>query len=269
MTTERNTKPSNNKLKLRSFGQLVASAEPLRGLAEATQAQIAAGASDDELQAFVLREGNRLGVCGPRALLPSLTRKVLRVPLRDALREIAEYLSERAGKKRVGDWVNSLLNAVGFDAWFCDYIINWARTGEPGPYFDAFIGKSFSMQITQGGDKTPVVVAVATPYCDPHEITHDFIEECVRVFPDATWDRMGINVEAARCVRLRIDGLTDYQIAEILLDENEPGWRIVYEDKSEWRARRKTEAKRVQKLRQRFWRDYGDSIVAFVSPDSD
>lgn len=126
----------------------------------------------------------------------------------------------------------------------------------------------FTLGVGRGSDQVPVVVAVATAFSDPREQAREFLEMCVDTFPDATWDRMGLNVEAARCVRLGRT-LTDYEIAELLLDEQERGWRKLYSDKKDFQTRRRTEAKRVQKLRERFWKDYGDSIFSFVSPDSD
>ena len=268
MTTPRKTQTANGTLKLESIGQLVASAEPFRDLAEAAKVRLAAGEPEEYVRGFVLREGKQLGLCGPRSLLPSLSRKVLRIPLSKLLRELAAHLAKLAGKRTAGQTVNGFLDKIGFDAWFCDYIIGWARSGEPGPFFASTEGKVIPLTVGTGADTTPIVVAVATPLSDPRELTREFYAMCVDTFPDATWDRMGLNVEAARCVRLGRLGLTDYKIAEILLDENEPGWRVVYEEKSEWRERRRTEAKRIQKLRERFWKDYGDSLFAFLSPET-
>lgn len=269
MTTLKKSRHAKGKLKLESFGQLLGSVEPFRDLADQAKARLEAGESESDVRAFVLKEGTKLGFVGPRSLLPSLSRTILRIPLSQALRELAEHLTKLAGKRKVGDVVNGFLDKVGFDAWFCDYIMGWATSGEPGPYFASFEGKAFPMSLGTGQDKMPVVFAVATPFSDPRELAREFLDMCLDTFPDATWDRMGLNVEAARCVRLGRGGKTDYEIAELLLDENEPGWRYAFMEKSEQRQRRKTEAKRVQKLRERFWKDYGDSIVSFVSPDSD
>jgi hypothetical protein len=269
MPSTSSSKIRKGALKLDSLGQLLASAEPFRDLADQAKARLGAGESEEQVRGFVLREGKKLGLCGPRSLLPSLSRRVLRVPLSRLLRDLADHLSTLAGKRTVGDAVNGFLDRVGFDAWFCDYIIGWARTGEPGPFYAPTEGGVFPIAVGKGPDATPMVIAAAGPFSDPREIAAKFLDTCLDTFPDATWDRMGLNVEAARCVRLHREGRTDYEIAELLLDENEPGWRYVYEDAAERRERRKTEAKRVQKLRTRFWKDYGDSILAFVSPDTD
>jgi hypothetical protein len=269
MPSTSSSKIRKGALKLDSLGQLLASVEPFRDLADQAKARLGAGESEEQVRGFVLREGKKLGLCGPRSLLPSLSRRVLRVPLSRLLRDLADHLSTLAGKRTVGDAVNGFLDRVGFDAWFCDYIIGWARTGEPGPFFASAEGKVFPMPLGRGAEKTPVVVAVGTPMSDPREFAREFLELCVTTFPDATWDRMGLNVEAARCVRLGLEERTDYQIAELLLDENEPGWRVAFEDTSDLRVRRKAEAKRVQKLRERFWKDYGDNLFAFLSPETD
>ena len=264
-------KPNSTKgaLKLQSLGQVLGSAEPLRDLADQARTRLNAGESEEQVRGFVLREGKRLRLCGPRSLLPILSRKVLRIPLRKLLHAVADQLTALAGKRTVGDAVNGILDEMGFDAWFCDYVVGWARTGEPGPFYGPTEGGVFPITVGKGSDATPMVIAAAGPFSDPREIARKFLDTCIDTFPDATWDRMGLNVEAARCVRLGREGRTDYEIAELLLDENEPGWRYVYENAAEWREHRKTEAKRVQKLRTRFWKDYGDSILAFVSPDSD
>jgi hypothetical protein len=269
MATTRKTQPPKGTLKMRSLGQVLGAAEPLRDIADQTKARLVAGEPEEYVRGFILREGNRLGVCGPRSLLPVLSRKVLRTSLRKVLRDLADQLTALAAKRTVGDAVNVILDKMGFDTWFCDYIIGWAKTGEPGPYFAPTQGGVFPVMIDTGPDATPIVIAAAGVLSDPREIARDFLQLCVEKFPDATWDRMGLNVEAARCVRLHGEERSDYQIAELLLDENEPGWRVAFEEPSEQRERRKTEAKRVQKLRERFWKDYGDSIVSFVSPDSD
>jgi len=269
MATTRKAQPTKGTLKMQSLGQVLGAAEPLRDIADQAKARLEGGDSEEYVRGFVLREGSRLGVCGPRSLLPVLSRKVLRTSLRKVLRDLADQLTALAAKRTVGDAVNVILDKMGFDAWFCDYIIGWAKTGDPGPYFAPTQGGVFPVTIGKGSDATPIVVAAAGSLSDPREIAREFLEKCVEGFPDATWDRMGLNVEAARCVRLHGEGRTDCEIAELLLDENEPGWRIAFEEPSEQRERRKTEAKRVQKLRERFWKDYGDSIVSFVSPDSD
>lgn len=269
MTTSSKKVSTKGTLKMLSLGQMLGGAEPLRDLAKEAKSRLDAGESEEHVRGYLLREGNRLGLCGPRSLLPVLSRKVLRIPLKKLLRELADHFTAMAGKRSVGDAVNGILDKMGFDAWFCDYVIAWAKTGEPGAFYGPSVGGVFPITIGKGSDAAPMVIAAAGPFSDPREIARKFLDTCLDTFPDATWDRMGLNVEAARCVRLRHEGRTDYEIAELLLDENEPGWRYVYEDAAEWRERRKTEAKRVQKLRERFWKDYGDSIFALVSPDSD
>jgi hypothetical protein len=74
------------------------------------------------------------------------------------------------------------LDRLGFDAWFCDYIMGWAKTGEPGPYFATFEGTVIPLSVGPSSDKMPIVVAVATPFSDPRELSHEFLEPC-RVRP--------------------------------------------------------------------------------------
>jgi hypothetical protein len=176
MPSTSSSKTRNGALKLDSLGQLLASAEPFRDLAEQAKARLGAGESEEQVRGFVLREGKKLGLCGPRSLLPALSRKVLRIPLSRLLRALADHWATLAGKRTVGEAVNGFLDRVVFDAWFCDYIIGWARSGEPGPFFASTEGKVFPMALGRGTDKTPLVVAVATPMSDPRELAREFFE---------------------------------------------------------------------------------------------
>lgn len=236
-------------------------------LADSVRSRLDAGEDEQLVRAYITAQGERLGLMGPKVLLPALTRKILRMPLREFLHKLADEFANVLASKRVGDAVNVFREQIGADAWFQDYILGWARTGEPGAMFGAVGGKVFTMNLGPAGETQPTVWAYATPFSDPRETAREFLDKCVETFPDTTWDRLGLNVEAARCIRLSAGGMTDRHIAELLLDEHEPGWRTL--DGEAVRLRRRSEVSRVKKMQQRFWKDYLDSLGSQLSPDSD
>jgi hypothetical protein len=190
------------------------------------------------------------------------------MPLRKAIAELATDATRLAGKRKVQDFLDGLLAKVGIEDWFVEYLVGWAKTGEPGPFFDTADGKVFRQDIGLAGqDKTPMVWAMATPFSDPRELAREFLDECLKAFPDATWDRMGLNAEGARYCRLFIEGMTDRQIADDQLAERYP--ETVGMVKTDRNACLRTETDRVRKTRTRFFYDYADRMFGEQSANTE
>jgi hypothetical protein len=263
------TEPNRTQDKLLSFGQLFAAADEARLLRDEARDLLDAGASDDEVCSHVITRGRELGLIGPRVMLPSLTRRITRMSMPAFLNAAAKLLAKKYQGKRVGDVADGLWSRIGMDHWLASYVLDWAKTGEPGPFFESFGGRVWVQRIGLGEPKVDSVWCVITPSSHPQELLRQAFEESVRVFPPETFSRYGYSVEAHRIVRMKTDdpSLSYGDIAERLLDEREPQLREM--GREVFAERRDSERKRIEKLVSRFWEDYADSFFSYLSPESD
>lgn len=255
--------------KLLSLGQLFAAADEAHALRDEARALLDAGASEDEVRGRVIELGRGLGLTGPRVLLPSLTRRITRMNMDTFLRQVAGLLAKKYQGKRVGDVADGLFDKVGIEEWLANWVLDWAKTGEPGPYFEAFGGRVWTQRVGFGENKVDSVWCIITPSSHPQELLKQAFEESVRLFPAETFSRYGASVEAHRIVRLKVEEPSRSwgDIAEMLLDEREPSLRDLGPEA--FAERREMERERIEKLAARFWEGYADSFFDYLSAESD
>lgn len=229
------------------------------------------GGTEEAARALAIARGRKLGLLGPRVIIPALSRKLLRMDVRDFLRAVADNLADSLQGKRVGDVAEDLYSRIGVDEWFADYMVSWANdpNGEPGVFFEQMGGRVWSQKLGFGESKTSCVMVMITPLSDPKELLREAYEECHRVLPEGTWSRYGGNVEAHRLLRLKTEApeRTWGDVAAILLDEKEPHLRAM--GKEDFAVAKQLERERIEKLMSRFWKDYADSFYSEVSAESE
>jgi len=252
--------------KLFAWGQLIAAVPEFQELRDSTADLMDQGTSEEDVREHVLQEGRDLRIIGPRTMLPSLTRKVTRLPLRKFLHLLADSLADKAQGKRVGDVVDGLWEKIGAEEWFADYIIDWAKTGEPGQFFELFGGRVWSQRMHPDKDAPSAVWMVVTPTSDPRALLEEAYRECVKTLPPESFSQYGANIRAHKIARLHLDGLNWDAIAEILLDEDDPQWRT-YET-ADQRVYLREAKKNAKRLFER-WKEYWGSFSEKLGPESD
>lgn len=257
--------------KLRSFGQILGAVPDIRELRDEVAAVLASGGSDEECRALAVQRGAALGIAGPKALIPSLTRKIMRHSFRDFLHQVADHLADTYEHKKVSDVADDLWGRVGFDEWFADYVLAWAKNpdGEPGPFFEQMSGRVWTQPINSKESDLENVWVLITPFSDPKALLEEARLECHRVFPDGTWSQYGANEEAHRLMRLKAQkpNRSWGDVAEILVDENEPHLREM--GAALFLERKEQERERIEKLMSRFTENYADSFFDTLSAESD
>jgi len=257
--------------KLRALGEAFAGIPEARGIRDEAAALLADGSSDDEVRAVIVERWRELGMPGPKSFLTGLSRKVWRMDLRDLLHQVADDLADWAKGKRLEDVLDDLWRKLDAERSITDYMLAWAKDpdGEPGPFLPQMAGRVWTQKVGPSDAQMDTVWVCITPLSDPKELLKEAYEECHRVLPDGTWSRYSTNMEAHRILRMRLEhpewSLGD--VAEALLRERSPelwgyGHAVVAD-----RVRKETE--RVQKLMERFWKDYADSFFEELSPGSD
>ncbi|TLM80202.1 MAG: hypothetical protein FDZ75_08510 [Actinobacteria bacterium] len=265
------TKPTKTRRKLQSLGQLMAAVPEFQQIRDEAQILLAEGGSEEEARELAISRGRALELLGPRIIIPSLSRRLMRKDLGAVLREVAAILAKKAKGKRLGDIAEDLYSRIGADEWFADYIVSWAQdpSGEPGQFFPQMGGRVWTQKLGFGETKTECVMVIITPVSDPHELLRSAFEECHRVLPEGTWSRYGSSEEAHRLLRLKaeVPGRTWGDVAEIILDEKEPDLRS--RGKQDFAISKQMERERIEKLVKRFWDNYADSFFSQLSADSD
>lgn len=262
---------SNSERKLKGLGQLLSVLPEMRDIVAETRESLSAGVSRDDVRTRVITRGRELGIIGPRIIIPSLTRKLLRMDLKTFLRRVADEIASRLEAKRVGDVAENLYSRLGVDDWFAEYVIRWAESpsDEPGPFLAQMAGRVWTQKLGFGEEKVDSVWVLITPFSDPNELLREAREECYRVLPEGTWSRYGVNEEAHKIMRLKaINPQWSWgDVAETLLDEREPHLRQM--GSGVFAERREMERERVEKLAKRFMDDYADTFFSELSAESE
>lgn len=258
-------------LKLTSLGQVMAAVPDFRGIRDEVAVLLAQGGTVEEARAVAISRGRDLGLLGPRVIIPSLSRKYLRMEFRDFLHQLADWIADRTRGKRLGDVAEDLYSRIGADEWFADYILGWAQApdGEPGDFFPTMGGRVWTQKVGFGEERADAVMVFITPLSNPRELLDQAYEECHRVLPEGVWSQYGSNVEAHRLLRLKTQesDRTWGDVAEILLDEKEPDLRD--RGKEDFAVAKQQERERIEKLMSRFWKEYADSFFSELSADSE
>jgi hypothetical protein len=270
MTTKRHQKPRERVITAHLvYGHLLAAAPRLRELADATKAEIAEGLSEAEARQRIRSRLESLGLTALKQLLPSVSRKMLRVSLRKLLRALADLLADKSKSKTLGAALDSMLAKIGFDQWLEDYVWTYASTGEVAPIFTGYAGTVMCHEFGPKGDKTPTVWLIATPASDIEALIEWFRDEARQAFPDETFaKRHGKALDGARYHRMNQEGRSYSQIALDNIYELYPEL-CASDDEEEFAFYTqlvKRETERVKKLAERT-AARGDRILGYVSPN--
>jgi len=183
------------------------------------------------------------------------------------LHELAEHLAKKFEGKRVGDVADGLMERIGFDDWLVDYIIGWAKTDEPLAFFEAAGGRVWTQEVGFSGHKVPSVWMVITPMSDPQGLMDKAKKLCQLTLPPETYSRYGWDVRSHQVAVMRSDGKDWGEVAEAVLDDEEPHWRQAIP--SEQRLHRRQTIKKCQKQYERFWDEYWNSFCKELDPELD
>jgi hypothetical protein len=252
-----------------AHGNLFGAAPGIRQLADVARSEYEEDLSELQVRQRIRARLESQRVTLRRMLLPSLSRRMLRVPLRKVLRALADYVADKSPSNRFGGAVDSLLDKIGLDQWLEDYIWTFATTGEVSPIFEGYTGTVYISEFGPPGDKTPSVWLVATPASDVDALIEWFKEEARKAFPDETFaKRGGKALEGAQYYRWNQEGRSYAEIAHDNISELYPDM-FISDDDEEFLFCQKLitrETERVKKLAQRT-AERGDIIVDYVSPE--
>jgi len=254
------TNPSENlSQRLKGVGISMSASPPMQDLYRDVCALFAGGASDDDARRYLaeyLVDHPDLGI---RALL-GLNRKAARLPADKGLMALAKVWADRLKRKSIRDLLVEWTHRNHLDVWVSDFVIEWARTGEPPAISDdaARVVGDFRL----GKDADPLVFMFASPLCDPAEAAEAFIKKCALVFPPETWVCKGFAERDALRFKAFEEGATDFDIAKAELEDE--GWRWVASGKREYNAGVKTRANSVLVSRNR-WYEYVTGLLDAAS----
>lgn len=245
----------------RAWGQTIAASPELRALMERAREELAEGLPDEEIQRRTLERAKKDALSGIRVLFPSLNRRVLRAPASLALRVLADHFATKWKKKKVRDGAARITEALGWDSWLADYILNWAKTGEPGAFLDGFHGGVHAVTIGPEGDRTPMVVLIASPASDIDSLIEEFRAQYQRTMPRASLRSVRDPETRARWFRLFREELADREIADMELKAD--GFDLRAVDDAEYQRERKLLTGRIRTARKR-WLDHVTEVARSV-----
>lgn len=248
------------------WGDLLGASPILRDMASAARAETELGLSEDEVRQRIRARMQSEGANTRAWLLPTFSRKTLRVKLKPLLRALADLLAAKAASNRLGPALQPMLERIGIDRWLEDYVWHYAQTGETSPVFDSFTGKTFVQEMGPRGDKTPTVWLVATPASDVRALVEEFIELAERTLPDVTFSkRFDSQLEGARYLRLHEQlGLSYGQIARREVIEDRPD---LEEGSDSFKELLALETERITKAAERSVK-HADKVIDFLSAES-
>jgi hypothetical protein len=248
------------------WGDLIGASPVLRDMAATARAETEQGITEAEVRQRIRSRMQSEGMSTRSWLLPSLSRKMLRVKIKPLLHALADVIASKSSASRLGPAIQPWLEKLGLDQWLEDFIWHYAQTGEPSPIFDAFTGKAFVNEMGPVGDKTPTVWLIATPASDVRALVEEFIELAEATFPDDTFSkRFASQLEGARYFRQHKQHDVAYsQIARQKVSEDRPD----LEERSDaFKELLDIETERVTKAAERSF-ERADRIVDFLSADS-
>lgn len=250
------------------YGNLLAATPGLRALARQTKADLEAGLDEEQARQRLRARLESEGLTLRKMLLPSASRKLLRVSLRKLLHALADLIADKSKSKKFGPALDAFLGKLGLDQWLEDYVFAYASEGQVLPIFRGYAGAVQVLHIGPPGDKSPVVWLAATPASDVEALISE-LREAVAVFPDDTFTkRHGKAVEGATYYRMNQEGTYYSTIAHDNIYELYPEL-CASDDDEEFAFYTKLverETARIKKLAERT-AARGDRIVSYVSPE--
>jgi|GEM_PF-1782346 len=257
------TTPSENlKGRLKGVGVSLSASPPLRELYDEVVRHFDSGESEDDVRLFVseyLFDHDDMGI---RAML-GLNRKASRLPAGKGLIAIATHWAAKLKKKTIRDLLVEWSARNNLDGWLGDFMVQWARSGEPPALSGNAARVVGDFHINKDGE--PIVFMFATALCDPDEACEEFKRKCALTFPPETWVKKGFAERDAARFKAFEEGATDFEIAKAELQAE--GWEWVASDKREYNAEVKRRANSVLVSRNR-WYDYVTGLLDSTSRNS-
>jgi hypothetical protein len=139
--------------------------------------------------------------------------------------------------EHVGSVAGEEEHAAGFDRVVASWLLDWTKTGRPGPVFKEARGSVVVVQFPDGrGGSIPQVHAVAGPLSDPVQIAEEFLAKCREVLPKQTWVKKETPARDARWFRLHKEGMQDAEIdATSPAEDSWSGANTVRQARFQWR----------------------------------
>ncbi|MHB8868727.1 MAG: hypothetical protein ACYC6T_05870 [Thermoleophilia bacterium] len=228
---------------------------------ERARAELAEGLPEEEIRRKTLERAKEETLAGIRVLFPGLNRKALRASAPFALRALADDFAKKWRKKKVRDGAARITEALGWDAWLAGFILDWAKTGEPGAYLAGFDGGVHTITVGPEGERFPMVVVLATPPSDPDALIEEFRAQFQQIMPRASLRSIRDPETRARWFRLFEEGQSDRQIAELELEKD--GFDLRAVDDAEYKRERTLLMGRIRTARKR-WLDHVTEITGSV-----
>lgn len=248
------------------WGDLLAASPMIRELSETAKSEHDEGLTEDQVRQRIRSRLQTEGLTVRAAVLPTLSRKMLRIKLRPLLHALAELLANKAQSKRFGDAIEPWFAKLGLDKWLEDFIWNYALTGEASPVYEVFSGKTFVQEFGKGDDKTPTVWLVASPASDVRALIEEFLDQCERTLPDDTMGkRYAETARGMRYFRLHQEGRSYTEIGREELQAERPDLSV---DSDEFDELLRMRTEQVTKAASRSFAR-ADRIFDFLSAESD
>jgi hypothetical protein len=150
--------------------------------------------------------------------------------------------------------------------WFADWLLQWAKTGEPGPLWEGSVGDVMVHRSEIDGQPVTMVVVMATALSDARGLAEEFVLACDRTFPHVSRRRFRDPEQAARWFRLHREGVGWAELARRKVREDRPDLG----EKSEgFRELVKIERETIKRSATRWWEEYGYKIAEVLYPGSE
>jgi hypothetical protein len=201
-----------------AWGETVAALSDVRELKEAAVAELGRGLSEEAVRANILSRARQNRLIGIQLLVPGFSRTVRRLSWTSFVHKLADYYTRGSRIRKVQGAVNRASELIGWDEWFADFVLDWAKTGKPGMLSESYIGKTGHCDIGPKDDRTRLVFLVAGPLSDLDDLIEQLRREHRAAYPN--YQRRDDRELMARRCRQSADGMTDRQIAQAeLLEE--------------------------------------------------
>jgi hypothetical protein len=199
--------------------------------------------------------GQTIAACAQfRALKDGAEARLAQGESEESIREwLAEQTSEETTARE---------KMHGFGEWLTGWLLEWAKTGEPGPTYPGFPGTVGIDLIDVDGQPTLMVFAMATALTDARDLAEQFVVVCNQVFPYASRKHFQDAVKAARYYRLHEEGLSWGEIARQNVKLKLPRMK---ETDPRFRKQVKLERDRARHMGGDWWDKYGKKLVEFLS----
>ena len=102
------------------WGNFIGASGLMREMANEAREDYLNGVPEELIRKRIRSRAESEGIAGPRMVLPSLTRKLLRVRLRSLPHACVDLIMGRTKARRFGDFANWMSENLGWDKWLED-----------------------------------------------------------------------------------------------------------------------------------------------------